>query len=152
MIVELWKAGTMATSQAPHFTVPPVFMGSNFWCPERPMNSQISGCDTTMAPNRWASRVASPIWSPWPWVTRMILQLGQAVLVAGGIFRVARAKRVDQQVGAVDSRWKAECPSHVSFIRCSPHAAARGTRVPDRARHASIPDRNLPGWSLKAMA
>ncbi len=80
-VVEVCQAGTSLTQPQSNFTVPPRF-GSRTSIPSSPSSFAISTIATVGAPVRWAIDTVSPMWSPWPWVSRIVVGVTSSAAIA----------------------------------------------------------------------
>ncbi len=72
-VVEVCQAGTIFTQPQSNLTVPPMLMSSAVTPSSSPSSRASSTIASTGAPVRLAIGTASPMWSPWPWVSRIVV-------------------------------------------------------------------------------
>ena len=143
-VVEVCQAGTSLTEPQSNLTVPPRF-GSRTSTPSSPSSPASSTIATTGAPVRLAIATVSPMWSPWPWVSRIVVAAASSALIAALGFPVRngsiRSGRVS--VGELKARVSQKANVHfVSILLCrlSVPASSRASSNPT-ATPTSIPSR-----------
>ena len=92
-VVEVCHAGTSLTQPQSKLIVPPRF-GSRTSTPSAPISPRAPRSPVTGAPVRLAIATLSPMWSPWPWVSRIASASTSAA--RDRRLRVAGQERVDQ--------------------------------------------------------
>ena len=100
-VVDVCQAGTQRAQPQSKLTVPPRLGSRTSWpSPRSPASSPASSTiAATLAPVRFAIATVSPMWSAWPWVSR-IASACDLVGADGGL-RVAGQERIDQDRRAV---------------------------------------------------
>ena len=135
-VVEVCQAGTSLTQPQSNLTVPPRF-GSRTSTPSSPSSPASSTIATTGAPVRLAIATVSPMWSPCPWVSRIVVAAASSALIAA--FGIAGQERVDQNgrvpVGELEASVSQKAHFHLfSILLCRLRSAAELPRQfePDR--------------------
>ena len=115
-VVEVCQAGTSLTQPQSNLTVPPR-LGSRTSTPSSPISLASSTIATTGAPVRLAIATVSPKWSPWPWVSRIVVAATSSA--RDRRLRVAGQERVDQDRRVAVGEREAGVAEKADFHRLS---------------------------------
>ena len=117
-VVDVCQAGTSLTEPQSNLTVPPRF-GSRTSTPSSPSSPASSTIATTGAPVRLAIATVSPMWSAWPWVSRIVVAAtSSALIVAFGLpVRNGSIRRVVSPSESVEARVAEK--ANVHFVQSS---------------------------------